>query len=113
MLAPAAATVTILCDDDCACNIFTYMAYSADKCAWAWLGGGCGTGVGQVVGAISWIVDSLLYEEAIAEAEEEQRIRERGATPEQREQDREDGVDDQVRDSVFFFVMCSFFLSYF
>lgn len=48
------------------------------------------------MGAISWIVDSLLYDEAIAEAEEEQRLREREATPEQREQDKEDGVDDQV-----------------
>ncbi|CAM9852513.1 unnamed protein product [Pylaiella littoralis] len=50
----------------------------------------------KVMGAISWIVDSLLYDEAIAEAEEEQRMRERGATAEQREQDREDGVDDQA-----------------
>lgn len=58
--------------------------------------GGCGFAMEQVMGAISWIVDSLLYDEAIAEAEEEQRMRERGATPEQREQDREDGVDDQV-----------------
>lgn len=48
------------------------------------------------MGAISWIVDSLLYDEAIAVAEEEQRLREREATPEQREQDKEDGVDDQV-----------------
>lgn len=48
------------------------------------------------MGAISWIVDSLLYDEAIAVAEEEQRMREREATPEQREQDKEDGVDDQV-----------------
>ena len=51
----------------------------------------------QVMGAISWIVDSLLYDEAIAVAEEEQRLREREATPEQREQDKEDGVDDQVQ----------------
>lgn len=50
----------------------------------------------QVMGAISWIVDSLLYDETIAAAEEEQRAREREATPEQREQDKEDGVDDQV-----------------
>ncbi len=49
------------------------------------------------MGAISWIVDSLLYDETIAAAEEEQRAREREATPEQREQDKEDGVDDQVR----------------
>eukprot|EP00903_Cladosiphon_okamuranus_P008948 g8563.t1 len=52
----------------------------------------------KVMGAISWIVDSLLYDEAIAVAEEEQRLREREASPEQREQDKEDGVDDQRAD---------------
>lgn len=51
----------------------------------------------QVMGAISWMVDSLLYDEAIAVAEEEQREREREATQEEREQDKEDGVDDQVQ----------------
>lgn len=49
------------------------------------------------MGAISWIVDALLYDETIAVAEEEQRAREREATPEERERDKEDGVDDQVR----------------
>lgn len=48
------------------------------------------------MGAISWIVDALLYDETIAVAEEEQRAREREATPEERERDKEDGVDDQV-----------------
>lgn len=51
----------------------------------------------QVMGAISWMVDSLLYDEAIAMAEEEQREREREATQEEREQDKEDGLDDQVQ----------------
>lgn len=62
------------------------------------------------MGAISWIVDSLLYEEAIAVAEEEQRLREREATPAQREQDKEDGVDDQVSWQLFrviFFFFCT------
>lgn len=52
---------------------------------------------GQVMGAISWIVDSLLYEEAVAEAEEEQRLRREQATREQMEEDEEDGLDDQVK----------------
>lgn len=49
------------------------------------------------MGAISWIVDSLLYEEAVAEAEEEQRLRREQATREQMEEDEEDGLDDQVK----------------
>ncbi|CAN0123472.1 unnamed protein product, partial [Ectocarpus fasciculatus] len=52
----------------------------------------------KVMGAISWIVDALLYDETIAVAEEEQRAREREATPEERERDKEDGVDDQGAD---------------
>ncbi|CAM9164644.1 unnamed protein product [Ectocarpus sp. 6 AP-2014] len=52
----------------------------------------------KVMGAISWIVDALLYDETIAVAEEEQRVREREATPEERERDKEDGVDDQGAD---------------
>lgn len=50
----------------------------------------------QVMGAISWIVDSLLYEEAVAVAEEDQRLRREEATHEQMEDDEEDGLDDQV-----------------
>lgn len=49
------------------------------------------------MGAISWIVDSLLYEEAVAESEEEQRLRREQATREQMEEDEEDGLDDQVK----------------
>lgn len=49
-----------------------------------------------MMGAISWLVDSLLYEESAATAEEDQRLRREEATHEQREQDEEDGVNDQV-----------------
>lgn len=49
------------------------------------------------MGAISWIVDSLLYEEAVAENEEEQRLRREQAKLEQVEEDEEDGLDDQVK----------------
>lgn len=51
----------------------------------------------QVMGSISWIVDSLLYEEAVAEAEEEQRLTREQATLEQMDEDEEDGLDDQVK----------------
>lgn len=49
------------------------------------------------MGAISWIVDSLMYEEEAAAAEEEQRMRRQQATQEERDRDEEDGLADQVR----------------
>lgn len=52
--------------------------------------------VRQVMGAISWIVDWLLYEEAVTEAEEEQRLVREEATHEEADQDDEEGPNDQV-----------------
>lgn len=51
----------------------------------------------QVMGAISWIVDTLMYEEETMAAEEEQRVRRQETSEEEREQGEEDGLADQVR----------------
>lgn len=49
----------------------------------------------KVMGAISWIVDTLMYEEETESAELEERTRRQEATQEERDQDEADGLTDQ------------------
>lgn len=49
------------------------------------------------MGAISWIVDLLLYQEEALAAEEEQKQRRREATQEEKDLEEEEGLTDEVR----------------
>lgn len=54
------------------------------------------SGSSQVMGAISWIVDLLLYEEEALAEEEEQKLRRQEATDEERDRDDEQGLNNEV-----------------
>lgn len=52
--------------------------------------------VNQVMGAVSWLVDLLMYSEEAISAEEEQKIRRQQATQEEKDRDEEEGITDEV-----------------